>query len=148
MCGRFSLVADLTTVAQQFGVPTPTAESVAWIPHYNIAPMKTVVVVGDDWSRHLTQMRWGLIPSWAKDPTISNRMIDARAETVAVKPAFRVALRKRRSLSRPGFTRQLFQLLVEPALELVLSNGEGAGTYQRLTSSVFSQISVGVTNVK
>ncbi len=98
MCGRFSLVADLTTVAQQFGVPTPTAESVAWIPHYNIAPMKTVVVVGDDWSRHLTQMRWGLIPSWAKDPTISNRMINARAETVALKPAFRVALRKRRSL--------------------------------------------------
>ena len=98
MCGRFSLTANLTTVAQRFGVRTPTAESAAWSPRYNIAPTKTVVVVGDDGARYLTEMRWGLVPSWAKDPAIGNRMINARAETVATKPAFRVALRKRRCL--------------------------------------------------
>lgn len=76
----------------------PTAESVAWTPHYNISPTKTVVVVGDNGTRYLAQMRWGLISSWAKDPAIGNRMINARAETVATKPAFRIALRKRRCL--------------------------------------------------
>ena len=98
MCGRFSLAADPSTIAQRFGLLSPTAESVAWTPHYNIAPTKTVVVVGDDGSRYLTQMRWVLIPSWAKDPAIGNRMINARAETVATKPASRVALLKRRCL--------------------------------------------------
>ena len=98
MCGRFSLTANLTAVAQRFGVPRPTAESAVWTPHYNIAPTKTVVVVGDDGTCYLAQMRWGLIPSWAKDPAIGNRMINARAETLAVKPTFRVALHKRRCL--------------------------------------------------
>jgi len=88
----------MTTVAQRFGVPMTTAESAVWTPHYNIAPTQTVIVVNDDGTRHLMQMRWGLIPSWAKDPAIGNRMINARAETVATKPAFRVALRKRRCL--------------------------------------------------
>jgi len=98
MCGRFSLTANLTTVAQRFGVPIPTAEAAVWTARYNIPPTKTVIVVGDDGARYLTEMRWGLIPSWAKDPAIGNRMINARAETVATKPAFRVALRKRRCL--------------------------------------------------
>jgi putative SOS response-associated peptidase YedK len=98
MCGRFSLAAGMTTVAQRFRLLTPTAESAAWTAHYNIAPTKTVVVVGDDGTRYLAQMRWGLIPSWATDPAIGNRMINARAETVATKPAFRVALRKHRCL--------------------------------------------------
>jgi len=98
MCGRFSLKADLSAIAQRFGVSPSTAESAAWIPHYNIAPTKTVVVVGDDGTRYLSQIRWGLIPSWATDPAIGNRMINARAETLTTKPAFRVALRKRRCL--------------------------------------------------
>ncbi len=96
MCGRFSLAVNLTTIAQRFGVHT--AESSVWVPSYNIPPTKTVIVVSDDGTRYLTEMRWGLIPSWAKDPSIGNRMINARAETVATKPAFRAALRKRRCL--------------------------------------------------
>ncbi|MGH7369454.1 MAG: SOS response-associated peptidase, partial [Candidatus Methylomirabilaceae bacterium] len=67
-------------------------------PRYNIAPTQTVIVVNDDGTRHLMQMQWGLIPSWAKDPTIGTRMINARGETVATKPAFRAALRRRRCL--------------------------------------------------
>ena len=98
MCGRFSQTGNLATITQRFGVRTSIAESVAWTPQYNIAPTKAVVVVGDDGTRYLAQMRWGLIPSWAKDPAIGNRMINARAETVSTKPAFRAALRKRRCL--------------------------------------------------
>lgn len=98
MCGRFGLTADLSAVAQRFKVSRPSGDSAAWTPRYNIAPTQTVIVVGDDGQRYLTQMRWGLIPSWAKDPAIGNRMINARAETVATRPAFRVALRKRRCL--------------------------------------------------
>lgn len=95
MCGRFTLTTNLGAIAKRFGV-SRFLEEVG--PRYNIAPTQTVIVVNDDGSRHLTQMQWGLIPSWAKDPAIGNRMINARAETVATKPAFRVALRKRRSI--------------------------------------------------
>ena len=95
MCGRFTLTTNLGAIAQRFGVPR-FLEEVG--PRYNIAPTQTVIVVNDDGTRHLTEMRWGLIPSWVKDPAIGNRMINARAETVATKPAFRVPLRKRRCL--------------------------------------------------
>ena len=95
MCGRFTLTTNLGAIAKRFGV-SRFLEEVG--PRYNIAPTQTVIVVSDDGTRHLTQMRWGLIPSWAKDPAIGNRMINARAETVATKPAFRVALRNRRCL--------------------------------------------------
>jgi len=95
LCGRFTLTTNLGAIAARFGV-SRFLEEVG--PRYNIAPTQTVIVVNDDGNRHLTQMRWGLIPSWAKDQAIGNRMINARAETVATKPAFRVALRKRRCL--------------------------------------------------
>jgi len=95
MCGRFTLTTNLGAIAKRFGVAR-FLEEVG--PRYNIAPTQTVIVVSDDGTRSLTEMRWGLIPAWAKDPTIGNRMINARAETVATKPAFRVALRKRRCL--------------------------------------------------
>jgi len=97
MCGRFTLTTNLGAVAARFGV-SRFLEEAGRVPRYNIAPTQLVIVVNDDGTRHLTQMRWGLIPSWAKDPAIGNRMINARAETVATKPAFRVALRKRRCL--------------------------------------------------
>jgi len=95
VCGRFTLTTNLGAIAKRFGVSRFLEEVGA---RYNIAPTQTVIVVNDDGSRHLTQMQWGLIPSWAKDPAIGNRMINARGETVATKPAFRVALRKRRCL--------------------------------------------------
>lgn len=98
MCGRFALTADLDAVIRRFWVSKSSGESAAWFLRYNIAPTQTVIVVGDDGARYLTRMRWGLIPSWAKDPTIGNRMINSRAETVATRRAFRTALRKRRCL--------------------------------------------------
>jgi len=67
-------------------------------PRFNIAPSQPVAVVANDGQNHLDFFVWGLIPSWAKDPQIGNRLINARAETLAEKPAFRAAFRRRRCL--------------------------------------------------
>ncbi|MEM8933819.1 MAG: SOS response-associated peptidase, partial [Acidobacteriota bacterium] len=69
-------------------------------PRYNVAPTQAVATVrqADDGSRHLGLLRWGLIPGWAKDPSIGNRMINARSETAAEKPSFRTAMKRRRCL--------------------------------------------------
>jgi putative SOS response-associated peptidase YedK len=96
MCGRFSLGASATTLANHFNVQ----ESVTWGERYNMAPSQEILTIVQPAGgpRELRRMRWGLIPSWAKDPGIGNQLINARAETVATKPAFRTALRERRCL--------------------------------------------------
>jgi putative SOS response-associated peptidase YedK len=99
MCGRFTLRAPASVVAAQFGL----FEVAPFAPRFNIAPSQTIAVVrvpGDQGrsSRELAWLRWGLIPSWADDPAIGSRMINARSETAADKPAFRAALRRRRCL--------------------------------------------------
>jgi putative SOS response-associated peptidase YedK len=96
MCGRYSLTISMGEMVKAFGV-LPGDELV---PRYNIAPTQTVPVVcqNGDGTRHLRQYRWGLIPHWAKDASIGSRMINARCETVAEKPAFRGAIRYRRCL--------------------------------------------------
>jgi putative SOS response-associated peptidase YedK len=96
MCGRFTLTADPGVVARRFGAP-PT-QGGGTTPRYNIAPTQTVITVTGDGTRQLEQMRWGLVPRWAKDPKIGARLINARAETLAEKPAFRDALKRRRAL--------------------------------------------------
>ncbi len=68
------------------------------VPRYNIAPSQSSSVIVADGLRRLKIMRWGLIPAWAKDPKIGNQTINARAETVAEKPSYRSAFRKRRCL--------------------------------------------------
>jgi putative SOS response-associated peptidase YedK len=97
MCGRFTLGATATDLAAQFNLATvPT-----WTPRYNIAPRQEVLVILQSCpqaSREARLHRWGLVPSWAKDPTIGNRLINARAETVASRPAFRLAFKERRCL--------------------------------------------------
>jgi putative SOS response-associated peptidase YedK len=96
MCGRFSLGATIK-VGQLFDVPDwPDMP-----PRYNIAPSQNVPAViqnRETASRELRPMRWGLVPFWATDPKIGNRLINARAETLATKPAFRESLRERRCL--------------------------------------------------
>jgi putative SOS response-associated peptidase YedK len=95
MCGRFSLVADPNELRARF----------AWLnvpdqirPRYNVAPTQPVAVVANDGTNRLDYYVWGLIPFWAKDPSIGNRMINARAETLSEKPAFKAAYRHRRCL--------------------------------------------------
>lgn len=97
MCGRFTLDASATTLAAKFGL----ADVPAWSPRYNIAPTQEVLVVHQTtpharWEASL--FRWGLIPPWAEGPAVGSRMINARAETVATKPAFRKAFRDHRCL--------------------------------------------------
>lgn len=96
MCGRFTLRSKASDVAEMFSLrDVPELP-----PRYNIAPTQGVPVVrlGDDGNRHLSLVHWGLIPSWAEDPGIGNRMINARGDTVATKPSFRNAFKKRRCL--------------------------------------------------
>ena len=96
MCGRYSLVMDLSALAQRFEFDDAELSAE---PAYNIAPTQQALTVREEGGgRTASFMRWGLIPSWAKDMSIGARMINARAETVADKPAFRTALRRRRCL--------------------------------------------------
>jgi len=97
VCGRYTLASAPEVLAEQFGL----AEAPSGLaPRYNIAPGQTVAAVraGAGDARVLDSLHWGLIPAWAKDPTIGRRLINARVETLAVKPAFRDALRHRRCL--------------------------------------------------
>jgi putative SOS response-associated peptidase YedK len=96
VCGRFAFYSPAEAVSRLFA-----AETIADLPpRYNIAPTQPAPTVrlDQDSVRRLNLLRWGLVPFWAKDPSIGNRMINARAETVASKPAFRQAFRKRRCL--------------------------------------------------
>jgi putative SOS response-associated peptidase YedK len=95
MCGRFTLTLPLGQLELAFPWITPPAELA---PRYNIAPSQEVAVVPNKGEDRLEFFRWGLIPFWAKDPKIGNRMINARAETLAEKPSFRAAYRRRRCL--------------------------------------------------
>lgn len=95
MCGRFTLSQPATAIASTFQLSTIPELA----PRYNIAPTQpiaTILSAGD--RRQFQMLRWGLIPSWAKDLTIGAKLINARAETVAEKPAFRSAFRHRRCL--------------------------------------------------
>lgn len=95
VCGRFTLATPAETLAAHFEL----ASAPALQPRYNIAPTQPVLTVrAVDGQRTAEERRWGLVPHWAKDPKIGGRLINARAETVASKPAFRVAFRKRRCL--------------------------------------------------
>ena len=98
MCGRFALATDNETIAQQFELPLP--EGMALAPRYNIAPTQPVTAVrlNRAHQREITHFQWGLIPSWSKDPKIGSRMINARSETVADKPSFRAAFKRRRCI--------------------------------------------------
>jgi len=97
MCGRFALFALGEDVSAEFGVMIDHELE----PRYNIAPTQPVAAVRlntQTGARELTYLRWGLIPSWAKDPKIGSRMINARSETAAEKPSFRAAFKRRRCL--------------------------------------------------
>jgi putative SOS response-associated peptidase YedK len=99
MCGRFTLTADLNVVQDAFPfVQMPDGLREVYQPRFNIAPTQPVAVVANDGKDQLDFFVWGLIPFWAKDPGIGSRMINARAETLQEKPAFRSAFRRRRCL--------------------------------------------------
>ncbi len=101
MCGRFSLKSTFQAIEDEFSIEESEIEI---LPCYNIAPTQDVSVIVNDGKTRLVSFRWGLIPSWAKDPlrgrwpAIGNKMINARAETLTQKVSFKNALKKRRCL--------------------------------------------------
>lgn len=98
MCGRYTLATPMDDLVEVFAVDHVALSE--WTPRFNIAPTQEapVIIAGEDGERRMGMMRWGLVPFWADDPSIGNRMINARAETVAEKPAFRAAFRSRRCI--------------------------------------------------
>ena len=129
MCGRFTLRASPAEIAEFFELMRDLVE---WDrPRFNIAPTQSILAVraGSD-GREAARMRWGLIPSWAKDTKLAASMINARAETVAEKPAFRAAFKRRRCLipvsgfyewRRDGKVRQPFRVIRTDGRPLVLA---------------------------
>jgi putative SOS response-associated peptidase YedK len=98
VCGRYASARSVEDLATTFGIADQDVETVA-APDWNIAPTKAVTAVLTRAHRpRLTRLIWGLVPSWADDPSMGQRLINARVETVAEKPAFRDALRVRRCL--------------------------------------------------
>ena len=95
MCGRFTQRADAKALAKAFEVAeVPSVEA-----RYNIAPTQDILAVRESSDgREATFFKWGLIPSWAKDTSMGARLINARSETVAEKPAFRQAFKKHRCI--------------------------------------------------
>ncbi|MCA8991961.1 MAG: SOS response-associated peptidase [Planctomycetaceae bacterium] len=98
MCGRYNLKTSQQELREVFDVLR--GDNFQLVPRYNIAPTQPVLIVrmAEQPEREFAHVQWGLIPSWAKDPNIGAKMINARSETVQTKPAFRAAFKRRRCL--------------------------------------------------
>ncbi len=95
MCGRYSFAPDLATVNEHYDIVANPAEVKA---NYNAAPTQLLPVITNEEPRQLSRFRWGLVPFWANDAAIGNKLINARAESVDTKPSFRNAFKNRRCL--------------------------------------------------
>lgn len=95
MCGRFTLTVDPAELREWLELIDVPAQLT---PRYNIAPTQPVAVVTSPTDRKVEIFQWGLIPSWSKDPSMGSRLINARAETVHEKPAFRAPFQRKRCL--------------------------------------------------
>jgi putative SOS response-associated peptidase YedK len=95
MCGRFTRTQSVETISKEFGL-----EELPFEPglSYNVAPAQKVAIIINDGQKRLVMARWGLVPSWAKDISMGNKMINARSETITEKPSYRSAFKKRRCL--------------------------------------------------
>ncbi len=101
MCGRFSQYSPVSDLVSQFEVDETALDETGRRARYNVAPTQQALIVAssaDGSTRRLGEMRWGLVPRWAKDPSIGNRMINARTDKVATSNAYRAAFAKRRCL--------------------------------------------------
>jgi putative SOS response-associated peptidase YedK len=95
MCGRYTLTVDPAELMDRFDLKTA---DVTVAPRYNVAPSQSVAVIYDESPNTLSAAKWGLIPSWSKDPSIGYKMINARSETLLEKPSYRGLVKKRRCL--------------------------------------------------
>ncbi|MEN6298963.1 MAG: SOS response-associated peptidase [Anaerolineaceae bacterium] len=120
MCGRYSLTADASAIQELFPF---LSILVNLQPRFNIAPSQPVAAIPNDGKQTLDYFKWGLVPSWAKDPEIGNRLINAKAETLAEKPSFRNAFKYHRCL-----------ILADGFYEWAKANGGKTPIYIRLAS--------------
>jgi putative SOS response-associated peptidase YedK len=95
MCGRFVLISDLSVITEAFDIQEIACD---YRTSNNVLPSHNIAAIIHDGIDRLVQFRWGLIPSWAKDASIARKLINARSETLAEKPSFRNAYKKRRCL--------------------------------------------------
>lgn len=95
MCGRYTLTVSADKLVEQFKA---LMSEVGYSPRYNAAPSQRLPVITNQSPEEINLYRWGLIPHWAKDISIGNKMINARAETITEKPSFRTAFKKQRCL--------------------------------------------------
>ena len=95
MCGRFVRSSPVSLVCEAFNIQQASIEIA---PSYNISPSQEIVIINNKGTKQLIQCRWGFLPSPAKDASMGSRMINARAETVALKPTFKSAFKKQRCL--------------------------------------------------
>lgn len=135
MCGRFALTAPASTITEIFQVDVlPDV-----LPRYNVAPTTQVLaVLEEDGARVARTFRWGLIPNWAKDAKIAYQTINARAESVATKPAFRSAFRRRRLLIVADGFYEWKRLSAKEKIPHLIGLGDGkpfgmAGLWERWT---------------
>jgi putative SOS response-associated peptidase YedK len=141
MCGRFVSSSSAEDIAKYFDVREVSEQAVAHEVDYNTAPTSDVLTVYEDGStRRLDTFRWGLVPKWAKDLRIGSRLINARMESVADKPAFRSAFRRRRCIvpadgfyewtKPPGADRERQRGKALPWPERPAANGGMSGEYR------------------
>lgn len=95
MCGRYTITLEPADFEVELGISDFPPD---FAPRYNVAPTQQVVAVRDSEAKKAEWLKWGLIPYWAKDPSIGARMINARSETLREKPSFRQAFERRRCL--------------------------------------------------
>lgn len=95
MCGRFVLSVDPSVIQQEFNLASSPVDFAA---RFNIAPTQHVPVITNEHPHELSLYKWGLVPSWAKEEAIGNKMINARADGVAEKPSYRSAFKRRRCI--------------------------------------------------
>ncbi len=94
MCGRYTVIAKAEEIEKRFNIEVPST----YLPRYNAAPTQILPVITNENPEGLSFFNWGLIPKWAKDKTISSKLINARAETISEKASFKNALKQRRCL--------------------------------------------------
>jgi len=135
MCGRFVLISDLSVITEAFNIQEITYD---YRTSRNVLPSHNITAVIHDSVNRLVQLRWGLIPPWAKDPSIGSRLINARAETLVEKPSFRNAFKKRRCLIiADGFYESLQERKKKIPFYFRLKSGKPfgfAGLYEMWTS--------------
>jgi putative SOS response-associated peptidase YedK len=135
MCARFTLTTPVDRVQRLFNFPLPSFE-----PRFNIAPTQSVLaVLQDREGLHCDMLRWGLIPSWSKDPSIGQRLINARSETIMEKPAFRNAFQRRRCLiPASGFYEWLHPDVADSLMDDI--GREGPSLTDRAQGGLFEEL--------